>query len=287
MEQRAISNLAQLSDEEFFKEVAIGMELVSENASAMEADAALLIDQKRWRGAAVLRAIAEEEASKYLILLDAVRCPRSSNEEKKVFARHLNSFNEHLAKGIYAEYCYINPVNFAEARRYIESLRPELYLDGPEYSLWLYRNRILQRREARLYVDYLNTDEGKYWTTPAGEAEIFGEPLYSAALRLVTSFQKLGMASRDALSIISSIWRPIPITNEFHFSQAGQLTGVTLRTLAERGLLHGSIDSEAAATIVDRWLFPLYPLDLRPLKVDRNALREAQRAEADRFYEQF
>jgi hypothetical protein len=83
MEPRAIGDLAQLFDDRFFKEVATGLKLVFENASAMEADALRLIDQKAWRGARVLRAIADEEASKYLILLDAVRCPRSSNDEKR------------------------------------------------------------------------------------------------------------------------------------------------------------------------------------------------------------
>jgi len=40
MEPRAIGDLAQLQDDEFFKEVAKGLNLVFENASAMEVDAA-------------------------------------------------------------------------------------------------------------------------------------------------------------------------------------------------------------------------------------------------------
>jgi hypothetical protein len=288
METQAIPNLAQFPDEELFSEVAVGMDLVFENASAMEADAARLIAQGGRRGLAVLRAVADEEASKYLILLDAIRCPRDTNEEKKVFARHLKYFSSHLAKGIYAEYCYTSPVDFGEARRHVESCRPNLYLDGPEYTLWIFRNRISRGREGRLYVDYVETDNGRGWTTPAGEPEILGDAAgtsRSAALRLVTALQTLGMSSPSALGVIASVWRPIRITDEFHFSELEQAAGATLKALHDRGLLRRN--NEAESVVVNRWLYPLYPLDLRPLKVDRSELREAQRAEADRFYEQF
>jgi AbiV family abortive infection protein len=288
MEKRAISDLAQLSDDEFFEQVAIGMDLVFENSSAMEADAVTLIGQKRWRGSTVLRAIADEEASKYLILLDTIRCPRRSNEEKNVFARHLTCFNQHLAKGIYAEYCYINPMDFREAKEYVESLRPTLYLDGPEYTLWVFRNRILQKREEQLYVDYVSTDERSQWTTPARWSEILGEsaePLYSAALQLVSAMQALGISSPKALSVVASIWRPIQIRDDFHFSELQEVTKMTLKALDDKGLLHG--DRQAMATVINRWLYPLYPIDLRPIEVDRSSLREAQRAESARFYEQF
>jgi len=288
MEPRAIRDLAQLPDDKFFQEVAKGLDLVFENASAMEADAQRLIAEKAWRGARVLRAIADEEASKYLILLDAVRCPRSTNDEKKMFDRQLGYFNKHLPKGIYAEYCYIQPNDFKEAKRYVELCRPELYLDGPEYVLWTFRNQILQKREDRIYVDYVRSDEGRGWTTPAYELSILeeaGEPLYSGSLRLAGALQKLGFAKADALAIIAQVWRPVEITDDFDIFKLSELTERTLQALADKSLLVN--DERAIQIAIDRWLFPLYSLDLNPLPVDRKALREEQQAEADRFYEQF
>lgn len=288
MEPKAIGDLAQLPDDEFFTQISIGLDLVFENASAMEEDAARLISQKAWRGARVLRAVADEEASKYLILLDAVRCPRSTNDEKKIFARQLRYFNDHLAKGIYAEYCRWSLVDFREAKGYVESCRRDLYLDGPEYVLWTFRNQILQQREESLYVDYVRTDGGNHWTTPESELNILGdaaEPLHSGALQLISAFQTLRISTAQSLSVIAKIWRAVEITDDLHFSELQQITKRTLKELGNKGLLNQ--DDEAMSIVTDHWLYPLYPLELGLDKVDRNALREAQRAEADRFYEHF
>ena len=173
-------------------------------------------------------------------------------------------------------------------KRHVASCRPELYLDGPEYILWTFRNRILQEREGRLYVGYIRTDEGNHWNPPACELEILGDaakPLDSEVLRLIGAFQKLGMSTPESLSVVAHIWRSVQITDELHISELEGITERTLNELDQKGLLNK--DNEAMSIVIDRWLYPLYPLDLGLLKVERNALRQAQRAEADRFYEQF
>src|SRR5437867_1460482 len=80
MEPKAIGDLVQLKDDELFGVVAEGMRLVYENAIALAADAEVLAKEERLRGCGVLRIVAQEEAAKSLILLDAVRCERNSEE---------------------------------------------------------------------------------------------------------------------------------------------------------------------------------------------------------------
>jgi subtilisin family serine protease len=64
---------------------------------------------------------AEEEAAKFHILLDAVRCPRQPAE---IFSRQLSYFNAHIAKGLYANYYKIfAPADLPEIRRYMDSSR--------------------------------------------------------------------------------------------------------------------------------------------------------------------
>ena len=62
--RRAISDLVQLSDERFFDEVAMGIGHVVENAASLDALAARLAKIPEHRGAAIVRALAKEEAAR-------------------------------------------------------------------------------------------------------------------------------------------------------------------------------------------------------------------------------
>jgi AbiV family abortive infection protein len=134
--------------------------LAARNALALEADARELWQQKRGRGHAALRCHATEEAAKFLVLLDAVRCPR---DPRDVLERQLSRFHDHLAKGIYARYCDLEPHTLADADRFTETDRLDFYLDGPNDVDWIFPNSILFARESALYVDYVKTDEGHVW----------------------------------------------------------------------------------------------------------------------------
>ena len=125
-----------------------------------------LAEQDRARGCEILANLAEEEAAKYLILIDAVRCPRDTPN----FGRQLAKFNQHLAKGLYAESAMLSPVNFREVAQYMNRQRKELYLDRDGEMDWICRNHILQRRDTQMYVDYLRTESGhlSLLRTPSG-----------------------------------------------------------------------------------------------------------------------
>jgi hypothetical protein len=75
MRVRATKDLCQLADSDFFSEVATGLSHVLKNVQRLKADSQFLAEHQRPRGFKLLRAIAEEEAAKFLILMDAVRCP--------------------------------------------------------------------------------------------------------------------------------------------------------------------------------------------------------------------
>ena len=107
---RKIARLNSLSPEDFFSEVANGMTLLVENAQTYLHSANALCLHAPGRTVAHLRSVAEEEAAKVLILLDAVRCPRANQE---LFSKQLKYFINHLARGVYAYYACTSPADFA------------------------------------------------------------------------------------------------------------------------------------------------------------------------------
>src|SRR5437867_4176591 len=104
MRVKAINDLVQLSDSEFFSAIAEGLRLVMRNVARLRDGATVLGRSEHRHASRVLSAIAEEEASKFLILLDAVRCPRDYR-----LPEQLDRFSSHLAKGIYAKVCGMRP----------------------------------------------------------------------------------------------------------------------------------------------------------------------------------
>ncbi len=194
------------------------MERLWENANAISADVQVLADREGLRGSRILTSVAEEEAAKYLILLDAVRCPRSTEENKKTFSRHLRKFYDHLARGIYVEYCTLSLATFEEGRGLVESDRADYYLDGEEI-LWIFRNQILQQRENQMYVDYIDSEEGHhYWSSPRDELNLVAlsrAPSDSWVIELVNALHDVGVATADGLGVVASIRRPVEMTDDF------------------------------------------------------------------------
>ena len=161
MKHRAIKDLGQLSDPDFFRAVSEGLSLVIKNATRLHDAAQTLHDAKHAQGTHVLTLLAEEEAAKFLILIDAVRCPLRL---AKIRTRQLRYFHNHLARGIYARLVkFHRRVRLAGLERIADSDRESLFLDGPNDVDWIFRNTILARREEAIYVDYVETVDGHEW----------------------------------------------------------------------------------------------------------------------------
>ena len=139
MNPKATQHLAQLSPDEFFHAVARGFELAIENVETLSTDAETLCKANRPRGGRILKAFAEEEAAKILILLDAVRCPVEPGEDRANLVRQLKAFNDHVAKGIYVQYCDWRPSAFEEAVRYTSRERSSLFVNSSDYEAWIER----------------------------------------------------------------------------------------------------------------------------------------------------
>ena len=73
MRVRAIKDLMQLGEPAFFAAISEGLELIVQNVSRLHDSALTLAKASQPHAARVLVTLAEEEAAKVLILLDAVR----------------------------------------------------------------------------------------------------------------------------------------------------------------------------------------------------------------------
>ena len=116
MRARAIKALTGLGDPGFFSAIAEGLGLVAKHGDHLWNAAKTLDDTGQHHAARVLALIAEEEAAKYLILIDAIRCPRLP---QKRWACQLGRFNDHLAKGLYAEAAWMRPSNLRQLHEYL------------------------------------------------------------------------------------------------------------------------------------------------------------------------
>jgi AbiV family abortive infection protein len=276
MKTRAILDLAGLSDTKFFSEVSVGLGHILESAASLEQDARLLAEHGRARGFCILFGMVDEEAAKFLLLLDAVRCPRDPREQLK---QHLKQFYSHLAKRIYASACYWQVSTFGQLAKYVENECQEFYLDGPRDKGWIFRNQILEEREQEMYVDYVETDKGHLWLAPPNSNFDLLFDHTPVALSLAQALHVSGCTAPDALALIAQIWRPVQMAADFRWDDLHSLKYTTLKELAARGYLLKQ-PQEVYKTIMDWWTFPLYSRELKLVSVDRTKLRETQKHEA-------
>jgi AbiV family abortive infection protein len=252
--------------------VSEGLGLLVENVATLGADIELLREAERGRSLWIVARQAEEEAAKALILLDLARSDPSDEEGA---LRQLKHFYDHLARLIYAEVTHMSPADFAEVRRMVDSMRPSLYLDGPNGADWIFRNRLIANREEGLYVDYVHDDGGERWVSPATSDEIsFGGP--SPAVReLVDSLKRLGVMSEPGLAIVAEAWAQAELTDEIHWQEVVAINREVTAKLIDEGLGEGATEPDVARVIAN-WTFPLSGLELSMIKVSRAELEAEQ-----------
>lgn len=285
MKTKAIKDLSQLTDPYLFTQVSEGLNLIFDHMVSIEADVQYLIEQKRQCGFNILEAILKEEAAKFLILLDAIRCPRVPPDN---FSKQLGRFNDHLAKGIYALIYDFCPGTFGDLYQMIKRECHEYYLDGPNAVDWIFKNEILQTREEHIYVDYIASEGEHMWLTPKRyylpEMAIFTSYLRPQVVKVVTSLWRAGLAKPDALSLLANNWRALQMTDDFTWRQLRECNIKTLDNLEKNNLLTTQ-DEAVCATIINEWAFPLYSLDIRIIKVDQENLKATrERHNFDSYY---
>ena len=272
--RQAIKDLCQLNDERLFSEVADGLSYVVEHVENLNNAALNLNKEKYFDPAKILGALADEEAAKALILLDAIRCPREKSQER---SRTFGHFNDHLAKGIYAEACRWKPVYFSNICRPMESQRDQFFWDGPNGNDFITANPIKYARIERLYVDYWcieeNMGQTRSWQKPG---EWFPEDIKellryrtSPIVSLIFALHNAGIFASEGLDVVAKIWRKFEPCQDTHIDDLMRLNRETIENM-KRYRVAGDAD---ANVIYNGWTFPLWPLDLSEKKVNLNQLR--------------
>ncbi len=273
MRVRAIRDLTQLADPAFFAAIAEGLGLVVKNIGRLYDGAATLAEAKQPHPARVLALIAEEEAAKLLILMDAVRCPRLPPER---LARQLSRFNDHLAKGLYAKACTWCPATIEQLQEYVNHDRREFYLDGPNDVDWIFRNEVIQGREGALYVDYVANDDTHNWSDPAQFEDLIFSTPEPWSVTTARHLYDAGISTPDAVAVVAEVWRSMPTEPGTRFNRIQSMNRHTLTLLESRGLLKDQ-PASTYSWIVEQWQFPMYDLDLSMIPVKLETLREQQR----------
>lgn len=90
----------------------------------------------------------------------------------------------------------------------------------------------------------------------------------------MVALKTAGCFSKSALSVIADVWRPQQIDDDFEWDTMRQLNMEVLAQM-ERSAI-AALTPESFRLLVDDWLFPLYPLDLKGEKVKQEDLRVIQ-----------
>jgi AbiV family abortive infection protein len=282
MRPRAISALNAYPEDRFLEEIGRGLHLVAKHASLLCDGADCLAESGQGRAMRVMNLIAAEEAAKYLVLLDAVRCPAQPPHRR---ARQLKYFNRHIPKGIYSAITHTRPARFGDLLTFIRHLRTSLYLDGPHGSEWIFRNEVRSQREEALYVDYVETEAGHRWSVPH---PVFDDPITTRmhvtpkVVQLVKAMEATGFHEVSSLRVIASNWRDFDPAPDTSYTEMRDRILSTLKDVL-RSRYPERASSETLRVIVDSWPFPLWNQDLSEIEIDRASL-EGQREAFDHGY---
>ena len=259
--RQAILELEQLTDNALFETLSEGMPLIVDNAVSHEEAAHHLYRDGKFQASKIMRGFAKEEAAKFLILIDYVRCPRRAERRMQV----LKCFYGHVAKRIHGMACeYPSIASFGELSELVESESRPWYLDGPNGVDWIFPNSIMEKRDHVLYVDYVRdiTDAAGvcYWTAPDTSLPILSRYAAPDCVRLVLALFEAGVASAQGLTEIADIWRDFKPTPD---TDRGQLRRLIVETLERLELRCGAVEEAAAKFILSHWPFPLWPLTIK------------------------
>ena len=193
-----VLDMASFSDVRLFAEVAKGIPNIVESAEELDRASQQLFAAQEFRASDIVKGLAEEEAAKVLILLDAVRSPTNSKSKAKI----LKGFYSHLAKRIYAEANSLpNVWSFGELADFVEHERQPFYLDGPSGVDWIFPNAITADREQKMYVDYvrdITERRGDYsWYTPPVLPVVFESYRHPVVVGLSRALCDAGANSPD------------------------------------------------------------------------------------------
>lgn len=227
------------------------------------------LEKEMPREAEVLRILAEEEAARALVLMDAVRCP-----DHLVAARIGDIVQwsyDHLARLIYAKATSWKPVNLADLRTYVDEARKSHYLEGyvGEYIL---QNWCLYRREGILYADIEAGENDELgWSDPTQNAPMSSTAVMEAypPLSLVhaEALASLGVFTLEGLRATSEIFGQEQFIDQVERMRACELGQELVTRLIQEQLPAEGATERQASVVVYEWQMPMYNLEFSMLPV--------------------
>jgi len=193
-----------------------------------------------------------------------------------------------LAKGVYGRYYDTRPSNLAEVRHIVDLERQNFSREG-DYGEFTVPNVVTYWRERRLYVSYVrNDDDSHSWQAPYPPDLLDGHIVPSGAVSVVQAMGELGLFLRATLAEIACYWQKLsfePVASDVPADAQSNVSWAQLREYNLNMFQPGGINFErgsvdAAQTVVDRWLFPLYPFDLGP----RGSIKDLAPPESPDWY---
>ncbi|MGZ8175878.1 MULTISPECIES: AbiV family abortive infection protein [Methylobacter] len=277
MKSKAIKNLAQLNDTDLFQQVAIGLEKIYEHCIELNKTSELLAKNKDYRAFNIIEAVKNEEAAKYLILIDVLRCPRKI--DKPYFTRQLSKFNDHLAKIIYSELCSWKPSYYEELCGYISRDINKFYLDEYTDENYFFRNRLINERENFFYVDYTEHRGERRWIYPENNvpATLFCDDEYtnpSAVMQMVKSLHRIGISKYESIKIFSEFWREFKFSNETLYGVFYEANQECFKHIYEKNLFNEDVTQSDYDLIISEFPFPLYKEEITLINIDKGKLIE-------------
>lgn len=274
----SITQLASRSLNAFTESLSEGMALIAEHVLALASDASILAEMNSTRGTQALCVIAEEEAAKYLILLDAARFDYMEQKDR---IKQLKRFGKHFPKGIYVRAYRTSPATYGEMIDIVNRFRDKLYLDGPNGDDWIFENEVFADREGRFYVDFVNGDKGGEWITPA-QFDIFrglGPDLSTA--QIVCSLARGNVHSNRGIGVLQTLWADFDPHEDTHWIETDRRNAKLIEQLKTLKIATAEFDNHDARRISESLLFPLNRLEMdlnpKPTEEDLRALQKKRR----------
>lgn len=263
---RQAGRLAQMAPKKRIEFLAEGFPLLLDSAHGMWKAANQLVHHPREQ--AVLRAHAEEEAAKILILIDLVRCPPDLLASR--IGPILTWFYSHLARILYAKATDWKPMNMVDLKRYIDSERQAHVVDGPAGE-YIFPNWSLYQRETQLYVDVAAFEDGEpTWTQPHNMPPIFD--LVPTALSVAGALSALGALSARGIAIVADVWGRVEFREVEDHRLSAALIQTTLQALHAKKRITASATREHVQTLHSSWQMPMYNLDFKIIDVPLDSL---------------
>jgi len=274
MNPRRMHQIRNLPEAQRFQVMAEGLVMMHEHIEYLNQDFEVLCEQGRFRSAAILRAFADEEAAKVMILLDVARAGWGNHQRVEKLLKQ--AIYHHLSRDLYVRVYEGRPASMQEVREFVNRMREKLYLDGPNSFDWIFRNEIESSREDLLYVDYIETEDGPYWSSPAAQERCVLD-MSSTIVNVALALGRLGLLSTEGLKVVREMWHGQDVTDDTHWQEIRRVNQDVLQAYSSRHDIE-EWSREDVYSALEHWCFPLFDVDLRQKQVTTEELSEMRNA---------